>query len=247
MDSLIGRTDPALPDRRMFLLGATALAGCALAPPHNSARSILEEAVKAAGGLARLEAVQALRWTGTARIHAAQDPIDIGVSTRVVPFTSARSDTWLLSEGPTRRRSMVIEPSRAWTERDGKVSPLPQAMAVHERAQYGVYGLMLLAPLLTPPAIVQRAPREGELECLDVQMPPAPRATLCFDQAWRLVRLRNRVSDAEGQGSVDQLFKFAGEMRSNGVRWPREISIEQNGRPYFDMTLATFEVELKVR
>ena len=39
----------------------------------------------------------------------------------------------------------------------------------------------------------------------------------------------------------------SGEIVSNGVKWPKQISIQQNGAPYFDLEIATFEANATVK
>ena len=57
------------------------------------------------------------------------------------------------------------------------------------------------------------------------------------------------VRDPAGGADIKETVKFSGEISSNGVKWPRKIVIEQNGQPYFDLDLATFEAtpDLKPR
>jgi len=105
-------------------------AGCAPAPQPQSASEVVQ---------------QSLQWTGTAKVFAGDRTIDIGVSTRVTPFVRARSDSWLLEQGPSSTRSRIIEPDGGWIERAGKREPMPAAMLRHERRQFAIYGQMQMA------------------------------------------------------------------------------------------------------
>jgi hypothetical protein len=119
---------------------------------------------------------------------------------------------------------------------------MPAAMLAHERAQFAIYGLMLLTPLRDPRATVT-AGKRGEVDALTVEHPSAPKTTLLFENDGRLVGALNQVSDPEdaAKPAIGQMFLFEGELVSNGVRWPRIISIVQNDQPYFDLRLSTFE------
>ena len=201
--------------------------------------SILERATARAGGAA-LRRVRALRWEGEASIFAGARQIEIGVSTRVVPFSSARSDTWLLREGPTKRRSLIIEPSGGVVDRLGKQSPMPDAMLQHERAQYAIYGLMLLVTLTDAGASAERGPEPGTIIA---RHPGAPETTFGFDDQNRLSWATNVVPDPETGRPISQRFTFSGELTDRDVHWPARIAITQDGVPYFELRLHKFVVE----
>jgi hypothetical protein len=200
---------------------------------------LLDRAIARAGGAAALSRAKVLRWTGTAKIFAGVRVIEIGVSTTVRPWAGARSDSWLLADGPAKTRSLIIEGAEGWTERDGVRSPMPPAMLAHERAQYALYGLMLLTPLRDGGA--KLAVDAGRRE-ITVTHADAPTTLLIFDRDGRLAGARNDIPSPDPSGgSLHQDFRFEGEIVSHGVRWPRRLTIDQEGKPYFDLTLTTFE------
>jgi hypothetical protein len=221
-------------DRRNFIHVSAAWLLLANAPPR-----LLDRAMDRAGGYSALHRVRKLTWTGRATITAPQGrTIVIGVRTEVVPFLSARSDSWLLSDGPAKTNTLIIEPSRAWIIRAGRdKQAMPDAMAAHERAQYALYGLMLLAPLDDRGAIVK--PRASH-DTLEVQHEGAPPTVFGFDDQGKLVWATNEVPSPEGVAVIEQRFTFDGEITSGKVRWPQRIKIEQDGSPYFDLQLDTF-------
>jgi hypothetical protein len=210
----------------------------ALAAPAAQAQSLLDKAMTHAGGEARLKAVHQLRWTGTATIFA-KDRIEIGTSTTVHPFKDARSDTWLVSDGPAKTRSLIVEGDHGWTEMAGDRKPLPAAQARHEAAQYSLYALMLLSPLRDPKAMVTIDAIKGEVA---VTHPAAPPTVLVFAKDGTLKSARNMVPATDGKGPpIHQVIRFEGDMVSRGVHWPRHIVISQDGKPYYDLKLETFE------
>jgi hypothetical protein len=136
---------------------------------------------------------------------------------------------------------MVITADSGWSERDGRGEPLPAALAAHERAQFALYGLMLLAPLDRGRARLQRFPDAGGLRALQAAHPRAPVTMLFFDADDRLAEAANIVPAPDGGAPVPQRFTFSRETMPGPVRWPRRLSIEQSGRPYFELTLTRFE------
>lgn len=211
----------------------------AFAAPAARAETLLDKAVTHAGGEARLKAVHQLHWTGTATIFA-KDRIEIGTSTTVHPFKDARSDTWLVSDGPAKTRSLIVEGDRGWTEMGGDRKPLPAAQARHEAAQYSLYALMLLSPLRDPRAMITIDAIKGEIA---VTHPAAPPTVLVFAKDGTLKSARNMVPAPDGKGPpIHQVIRFEGDMVSRGVHWPRHIVISQDGKPYYDLKLEQFEV-----
>ena len=72
----------------------------------------------------------------------------------------------------------------------------------------------------------------------------APETAFCVDEAGALVRAKNDVFDPVSPGTrLHQEITFSGEVSDNGIRWPKTISIRQQGAPYFDLTIETFKVE----
>lgn len=218
-----------------------AFAALALLAAAPAADPMLERAVTRAGGAAALGRAETLSWQGRATIHAGGNVIEIGVSTRVVPFRSARSDSWLLSQGPASMRALIIEGEEGWTERGGVRAPMPAPMLRHERQQYAIYGLMRLLPARGH--VVARRTEPGGRTVLTVAHPEAPVAELVFDHSGRLIEARDRVADPDGGAAeIDQIFLFSGEIVDHGVHWPRRIDILQRGQPYFTLQIDRFEV-----
>jgi hypothetical protein len=217
--------------RRVFLASS---AGMLLA---GNRRNLLQEAIKRAGGEVALVKAKVLAWTGKAMVSAGGRIVEIGISTRVEPFVRARSDSWLLQDGPSKVRSLIIETDDGWIERDGQRTPMPAEMFAHERAQYALYGLMKLISARDAGARVEPG---IEARTLIFHHPLAPVTTFGFASDARLSWATNEVPAADGRGRVRQRFDFSGERMSAGVHWPQRLQIAENGRPYFDLRLDTF-------
>ena len=182
-----------------------------------------------------------LRWKGQALVHAGGHDVAITVSTIVVPFDWARSESWPTARGRDVARTMLITPEGGWVERGGRSDPLPPAFVEHERAQFAIYGLMLLAPLLHPPGRLTRLPDQDGFSRLLAERRPAPPTELWFDSLGRLAEARNQVPAPEGGERISQRFVFSKEPMAAPIRWPRELRIEQGGQPYFELRLNRFE------
>lgn len=222
--------------RRFLLASPVALAACAGAPA-DPAEALLARVIEAAGGRQALEQARVLSWTGSAVIHFGEQRIEIGVDTWVEPFVAARSETWPLAQGRGSARVLEITPEGGWGTRNGERAPLPEVQTVHERQQYALYGLMRLVTLRDAGAsFTLSAPN-----ALAVTHPSAPATTLVFDESARLIEARNTVTNPEAGGAaINQVFRFEGVIEGDGVRWPRRMTISQDGALFFELALDSF-------
>jgi hypothetical protein len=137
-------------------------------------------------------------------------------------------------------RIMLITRDGGWTQSDGNWTAMPAPAVAHERAQLAIYGLMLLAPLRDPATSVSRLPDRAGLRGLAVTHRDAPPTELWFDSAALLREARNIVPDPAGRAPVAQLFRFSAQSVPNYPKWPRRFSLEQNGKPCFDLAFTRF-------
>lgn len=235
---------PTLLGRRGFLLAAGAAAAMLpLAPAAAFAGDkLLRRAIRRAGGRKVLSRVRLLSWEGEATVFDGDRRIELGVSTIVAPFVSARSTSWLLSQGKASARTMIITETGGRVERDGRSEELPPRLVAHERAQFAMYGLMLLAPLDHGGASI-RQPHvpSSNFDILRVSHKLAPLTRLFFESDGRLAEAVNTVPHPETGQPVRQRFIFSEEQMPGPVHWPRTIRIEQEGKPYFELRLSRFE------
>lgn len=244
--------------RRLLLLALPALAGCASMPGSTSpandvyaGKSVLDAAIEAAGGQAALRQVKELGWTGSAVVNAEGKTTELGVATVVRPFTYARSTSWPKDKDATAGRTIQTEFGEAWTVDRVVWTPMPEAQAEHEIQQDALYGVMLLLPLKDAAAKVEETAASPDgARNLHVQHPNAPPMDLRFDASGKLVRAAYSVRDPKGGAApIPQVAEFSGEITSNGVKWPKRIAITQNGAPWYEIEIASFEAlaEKKVR
>lgn len=205
-------------------------------------RALLGEALRYAGGRRALGRVVMLQWRGEAVVHAGGNDVAIGVATTLVPFSWVRSKSWRLVDGPEKSRTMLITPEGGWVERGGRTEALAPAFVGHERAQFAIYALMLLAPIAGGRAKLRRLADRGPLRVLEVTHPLAPPTELLFEPSGRLAEALNRVPDSAGGAPIAQRFIFSEEAVTTApIRWPRGLRIEQEGKPYFELRFDRIE------
>lgn len=227
---------------------ALALAGCAgVAAPRGDGGTTLQRAIDALGGESAIAGAGVLAWRGDAVVFAGGQRIEIAVDTRVVPFEAARSTSWRAALGPTDARTMEITPGGGTVARGEARTPLGPEMLAHERAQFAIYGLMLLLPLREARVESVAVPADGPSQvrhALRVRDPRAPESLLMLDARYRLVAIDNQVpAPAPGAPAIAQRFRFEGSIDGGAIPWPRRLSIDQDGKRYFELTLREFRTE----
>jgi hypothetical protein len=199
----------------------------------------VERAIRAIGGRALIERVRAIRWTGMAKVLAGGRTIDLGVETSVEPFVRAQSDSWPASQGRGEMRSLRIEGGQGFKVIKGVQSALSQAATINERQQFGIYGYMLMvgARWETMPHGTLRGSRPG--------FPPID---ISFGEDSRILSADYAVSPPDDSAvrsvPIHEHFRFAGMVSDKGVRWPKRLSIAQDGEPFFTLSIDHFAVDL---
>lgn len=240
---------------RNWLMSAAALVAlgaCTTAAPGESSsaqattgafagKSTLEAAIDAAGGETALGAVKELYWTGTAKVTAPDKVVDLNVATLVRPFQNARYTSWLKGEEAKTSRTIQVEQGKGWVINRVTWLPMPAPQAQNENEQMWLYSLMLLAPLKSGDVTLADLPAAADGTRVVKATYQGKAFELAFDANAKLVRASNAVTDAKGGADIAQVATFSGEVTSNGVKWPRRISITQNGAPFYEVDIATFE------
>lgn len=201
-----------------------------------AARDPVAWAMAAAGGRALLSRVRVLSWSATARVLIGTTAVDLLVEQRIEPFVRGRADTWLADEGRSTARTVMVERDGAFLVHEGAQTTMPPAQALFQRHQLGAYAYLLLAPAFVSAAGPRRlnAGREG--------FPPI---ALALGPDGRIASADYAIAaPKQNAAAVRQHLICAGSVSSMGVRYPRAISIVQDGRPFQRMAITDFSVEL---
>lgn len=248
-------------DRRTFvialpLLTGGVLAGCAATgqaaatapppaagPPDYTGQALLAKAIAAAGGEEALRKVKELYWTGAATVTSAGKTTQLQMETIVRPMGYARTASWPAGKEKEAGKMMQVEFGSAWQVGSNAWTPLPSAQAAHETQQFAIYDMMLLVPIKDAGVTMREsAPGKDGTRNLHVEHPKAPVMDMRFDAGGKLIQITDNVRDPDGGAAlIPQVITLSGEMVSNGVKWPKKISITQRDAPYYDLELATFE------
>jgi hypothetical protein len=221
-----------------FFLCALLAAPAPSPSPSPTAETLVDRAIKAAGGEAALRRAAVLAWRGRATVHAGDQPLRLEGRWLVEPPDRAVVTTWAADKGPSSARRLILQGAEGFLERNGARTPMPAAMLANERDQFYLYALMRLLPLKDPAVTLSlTGPRS-----IRVEREGRPTAEMTFDFAGGLDSLRADVRDPQSTGTIAETLTFEGLVQSRGVAWPLRISMAQNGAPFFDLELTEFRV-----
>ncbi len=205
-------------------------------------KGVLDAAIDAAGGETALSKVKEIYFTGLAKVTVDGTTTEQNVAVLVRPFAFYRLTSWAKGAEPKTAKTVQAELGKAWDVTRVTWTPLSDAGAKFENERLGLFSLMLLAPLKTDGAAVKEQPIGADgTRAIQVVYPKAQPAELEFDLNGKLVRMGFNGTDAKTGASVVDRAVFSGEIVSNGVKWPKQIRIEHNGAPAFEVDIATFE------
>ena len=180
-------------------------------------------------------------------VQAGGRTVGIAGTWKVQPPDTAVVATYDVSRGAATTRALVVAAPRGWIVAGERVQPMPEAMLASERDEFYLYDVMRLVPLREPGvSLAVAAPDSLGQPGVRVERAGRPAVTLYVDGGGRLAHLRTEVRDPAGGAPVTQDVWLAGEIAADGVRWPRELRITQNGAPFFALTLRTLRVRPRV-
>jgi hypothetical protein len=237
---------------RIFITAVT-LSTAACAATIQTTRSdavpdeILARAVERAGGSDALTRARAVEWEGQATVHTDGQMVRIAGTWRVQPPDSAVVSTYEVSRGRNTTRSMVLAAPRGWLVNGREFAPMPPALLASERAEFYFYQVFRLVPLVAPGVTRMVIPPDSlGQRGIRVEEPGRPNAELYVNREGQLAHVRIQVpSAATGELEVQDAW-LAGLVESQGVRWPRELHLQIDGKPYFDLTIESFRVLSKL-
>ena len=235
------------PPRLLALTLACCLAACARAvqepEPTDRPEQILQRAIDQAGGAEALEAARGFSWDGTAVVAAGGRDVRIAGRWEVQPPDTAVVATYDVTQGAGATRSLVLASPRGWLVSGERFSSLPATMMASERSEFYLYELIRLVALTDTTVKLSSAPPDtvGQIG-IKVEQPGRPTSFLFMDTCGRLSHVRLEVPSPE-RGKLEwQDAWLSGVIEAEGVRWPRELRLLVDGKPYFDVLLQSLKV-----
>jgi len=199
------------------------------APP--TAQELIDRAVAAKGGAARLRGVKTVRATATLTVTVPSDgPTDLETVTSIQYPGSFRSESRL----PAGVVAQVFQNGRYWVQGPNGAREQPAPVANEMRANIQRDSIGLLVGLLDKRLTAVRVPDievDGRrMPAIEIKGPTMPTLTLLFDPATALpVRQRYRVITAPGAAPSETEEVFSDFRDVGGIKVPFSAVIRVNG------------------
>ncbi len=231
--------------RRLLAMSLCLVAGGAQAQTKPS--TLLDRAMKAAGGESRLKEFRGLEWNGLGVVHIPNRAIAIRGTWRIQPPDSAVVTTYDTLRGPATARSLIVAGPRGWIRRDTAFTPLPDDILAEEQHQYYLYSLLRLVPLREKGVKLHAVfPDSAGHAGFRVERRGRLPVTMFFDSAGAVARMVTQFALPGPVPGDAQVVNLYGSTTSNGVRWFRRMEITRAGKPYFDLEIDSLTMKRSI-
>ena len=214
------------------------------------ARSVIDRAIEAAGGEARLSRFKAAEWTckGTGHASTALDFTDRYFVQWPEQF---RHESAIEVKGQKFERALVLNGERGWIRQDGATVPMDEAAVAELRDK--VHVLRLAATLLPlkekdvtlkplDDVKIDGRPAAG----VTASCPDHPDLHLYFDKDKGLLLKCERTVKDPLLGKVSEETFFDDYQEVEGVQVARKVSVKRDGKPFLDWSVTDFQVRAKL-
>jgi hypothetical protein len=214
--------------------------------------AILDKAIKALGGQAKLSKLQAYSTKSKGTITFGGSETELIAESTVAGLDRFRQEFELESQGNQFKGVLVLNGDKGWRKRMGdNTAELDEAAVANE--QRSVYLQVIpgtILPLKTKAFKVETADDEtvagNPAVVLKVTGPEGKTFTLAFDKDSGLpVRLRARVVGFQG-ADVTQETTYSNFSDFDGIKRPTRIETTRNGEPFGDLEVIEFKAIEKV-
>lgn len=234
---------------RPFLLAALALAPgwAAQAQPSTEIRAIVNRAIRATGGEARLSQLKAGRWTVGGKYYETPTPTEfVGEWARESPDRMRA-----IIRGQTNNSKFeiitVFNRDVGWISVNGKSHPMSADEIAETKDELHASELARLLPLrsrnvslsLLGPAKVEERAAVG----VKAVARERREVKLFFDsETSLLIKTETTVKDDRTGKEVTEETMYSDHRDVDGLKVPFKTSVRRNGRPYLDSTATDYKV-----
>ena len=214
------------------------------------ARSIIDRAIEAAGGEARLARFKAAEWTarGTGHASAALDFTDRYYVQWPEQF---RHESAIRVKGQKFERALVLNGEQGWVRQDGATVAMNDTAVAELRDKVRV---LCLAATLLP--LKDKAITLKPLDDMKIAGRPAVGVTasfadhsdlhLYFDKDNGLLLKCERTVKDPLLGRVSEETYFDDYHEVDGVQVARKVAVKRDGKPFLDWSVTDFRVRAKL-
>jgi hypothetical protein len=209
--------------------------------------TLLDRAMKTAGGASVLSKYRGLVWTGLGVVHLPNRDITIRGTWEIQPPDSAVVSTYDTTRGPGTLRYLILAGPQGWLKRDTTFTALPEDILAEEQHQYYLYWLLRLMPLKEKGIKLHAVfPDSAGHAGFRVERAGRLPVIMYFDSTGAVVRMLTKFALPGPVAGDDQAIGLYGSTTSNGVRWFRRMQILRAGKPYFDLEVDSLAMKQSI-
>jgi hypothetical protein len=214
------------------------------------ARAVIDRAITAAGGEARLGRFKAAEWTCTGTAHAST----------ALAFTDRcfaqwpeqfRHESAIEVRGQKFQRALVLDGTRGWLTQGGATIAMNEEAVAELRDK--VHVLHLAATLLplkdkdVTLAPLDETRIDGRAAAgVTVASPGRPELRLYFSKDTGLLLKCERTVKDPLLGRVSEETFFSDYQEVEGVQVARKVAVKRDGKPFLDWSVSDFQVRAKL-
>jgi hypothetical protein len=232
------------------LLFSSAFAGRAAAEQDTGARALVDRAIAAAGGEARLGRFKAAEWTCKGTAHASTD----------LTFTDRcfahwpeqfRAESAVERTGEKIERALVLDGGRAWVKTDRAAVAMTDADRDELRDKVHVLCLSTTLLPLKDKGVTLKPLDEIKIDGraaagVSAVCPGRTDVAMYFDkEKGLLLKCERGVKDAL-LGSVTEETFFSDYHEVDGVQVAMKVSVKRGGKPFLDWTVSDFRIRARL-
>jgi hypothetical protein len=225
------------------------LAGRSLAAAE-AAQTVVDRAISATGGEARLARLKAAEWTCKGTAHASID----------LPFTDHCFAQWpeqyryessIEAKGQKLERALIFNGEHGWIKQDGLSTVMNDSARDELRDKIHLLHLTATLLPLKDKGITLKPLAETKIDGhtavgVTASSKGRPDLRLYFDkEKGLLLQCRRTVKDPL-MGEVSEETSFSDYQEVEGVQVAHTVSVKRGGKPFLEWTITDFQVRAKL-
>jgi len=219
-------------------------AGPARADDQADMKALIDKAIKAAGGAAKLKALQACTWKGKGTIEIEDKKGTLGIDASMQALDQARLDLTAEIDGKTHNVAVVVNKEQGWFKSPKRVEAIPKDFFPFLKTDLRALRLtQLLLPLQDKECKLSPL---GETK-IDDQDAVGVKATrkgfgdvdIYFDKKTGLpVKCQTVVKDTKEGNELSHEFFFSAPKETDGVKHFTKVLLKRDGKKMIEIELS---------
>jgi hypothetical protein len=214
------------------------------------ARSVIDRAIEAAGGEARLARFKAAEWTCKGTGHASA-VLDFTDHYFVQWPEQLRHESAIEVRGRKFERALILDGEQGWIRQDGATVPMNDAAVAELRDKLHVLRLAATLLPLKDKAVTLKPLDDVKIDGrhaagVTASCEGRPDLNLYFDKDKGLLLKCERTVKDPLLGKVSEETFFDDYHEVAGVQVAHKVSVKRDGKPFVDWSVTDFQVRAKL-